>query len=72
MPKYKGPSRGLKHRVETLLDDAGLEHFNASCVFLKVPQSEALRQAVELQYITLFSSKSISSTIQPNDITGAK
>jgi hypothetical protein len=70
MPKYEGPPRGLKHPIRTLLDDTGLEHFTASCAFLKVLPSEALRQAVELQYITISLLKSTSTTIQPGD-TGA-
>ncbi len=67
MPKYKGPPRGLKTPVRTLLDETGLAHFKASCAFLKVLQAEALRQAIELQYITLFSSNPTSATIQPTD-----
>lgn len=67
MPKYEGPPRGLKHAVRTLLDDAGLEHFKASYTFLKVAPSEALRRAIELQYLSIFSSKSIGATIQSSD-----
>jgi hypothetical protein len=72
MPRYKGPSRGLKHKVETLLTDLGLEHLDASCASLKVPRSEALRQAVEVQYVTIFSSKSIDATIQPTGTEGTQ
>lgn len=70
MPRYKGPSRGLKHKVETLLTDDGLKHLDASCAALSVPRAEALRQAVEVQYFTIFSSKPTDATIQPNDTQG--
>ena len=66
MPRQKGPARELKYPVRTLLDKDGLAHFNYSCSVLKVPQSEALRHAVELQYLTLLSQMSTDATIQPS------
>ena len=67
MARQKGTPHGFKHQVATLLTDEGLKHFTQSKQWLNVGTAEALRQAVELQYITLSSQNPTDATIQSID-----
>lgn len=67
MPRYKGPSRGLVHSVETLLDDTGLAQLKACCLTLGIRQAEVIRRALAHFHITNCLSNPMSATIQPAD-----
>lgn len=65
MPRYKGASRNLKNRIELLLDDLRLARANAIARALGMTRTDAIRRAIDDEYISLLSSGSIDLTIAP-------
>lgn len=65
MPRYSGPSRGLKHSVHTLLTDEEYERLQACMTVLNLRQSEVIRQAIDLFHLTKCSSNPNEQTMHP-------
>lgn len=67
MPRYAGESQKLNHKMTLALNTERVQRADACGDHLGVPRAEAIRRAIDLLYLTLFSSNPIDSTMQPSD-----
>jgi hypothetical protein len=71
MPRYAGEPQHLDHKITLALDTNRVTRADACAAHLSVPRAEAIRRAIDLLYLTLFSSNPIDSTMQSGDTEGA-
>ena len=72
MPRYRGTPRRFAKTIKLQLEKSDLERADAISMAFAIPRSEAIRRAINNEYVSLVSSGAIKLIVQPVVQTGAQ